>query len=105
MGKLPYGPVDPRFTNMGREKASPVPAPMPAIAPQKPPPASSSIERQRITVDVPPSTAALLDYYCDATGQARSAVILGLLTAHLPAMLDLADNLKKRAGQLPPIKR
>lgn len=81
------------------------PQPPPVPAAPVPPPAPASVERQRVTVDVSPFVASLLDHYCETTGQARSAVILGLLTAQLPAMLDLADELKKRAGQLPPAKR
>jgi hypothetical protein len=46
-----------------------------------------------------------LDHYCDVTGQTRSSVILGLLMAQLPAMAELADNLKRRSVQLIQAKR
>ncbi len=61
--------------------------------------------RLRVTVDVSPAVSALLDHYCDVTGQTRSSVILGLLMAQLPAMAELADNLKRRSVQLIQAKR
>lgn len=61
--------------------------------------------RPRITVDVSPAVSALLDHYCDVTGQTRSSVILGLLMAQLPAMAELADNLKRRSSQILQAKR
>lgn len=58
------------------------------------------VERQRVTVDVSPSLLALLDHYCDVTGQARTSVIVNLLSAHLPALHDQAKDLKARANAL-----
>lgn len=62
-------------------------------------------DRQRVTVDVAPVVLALLDNFCDVTGQARSAVIAALLATHLPAMHEHASDLKSRAGRLAGAKK
>lgn len=66
----------------------------PVLAPLVP------VERQRVTVDVSPSLLSLLDHYCEVTGQARTSVIVGLLSVHLPALHDQAKDLKARAAAL-----
>lgn len=69
---------------------------------QPPPPnyPGAELSRQRVTVDVPPGLLSLLDNYSEVTGQARAAVVLALLVAHLPALNDQAQDLRKRAQQL-----
>jgi hypothetical protein len=69
------------------------PTPVPPVIPLK---------RDRLSVDLPPSLQLLLDHYCEVTGQGRTAVILNLLTVHLPALHDQANDLKKKANALIP---
>lgn len=56
--------------------------------------------RIRITVDVAPEVALLLDYISATTGSPRTHIVLQPLLDALPAMLDRADSIKKRSAQL-----
>jgi hypothetical protein len=60
-------------------------------------PATASPERYRVTVDVPSGIAAVLDQYCEVTGQNRSSVVLSLIVQNLAALDDQSQALRQRA--------
>ncbi len=70
--------------------------PLNPLAPTAPAPA----ERQRLTVDVPPSLLSLLDHGADVTGQARTAIVLSVLAQHLPGLYDQAKEVRQRVKDL-----
>jgi len=57
-------------------------------------------ERQRLQVDLAPALMAVLDSYCDVTGQAKTAVITALLIANLPQLHEAAKDLRKRSQEI-----
>lgn len=64
------------------------------------PKSTPSEVRTRITVDVAPEVALLLDHISSFTGTSRSQLVLQAVTDSLPAWLDLADTIKRRSGEL-----
>lgn len=56
--------------------------------------------RTRVTVDVSPEVALLLDHVSGYTGTSRAQLVLQAVTSALPAWLEQADNIKRRAGEL-----
>ncbi len=66
-----------------------------AIEPQNPP-----ASRERLTLDLSPQVSLLLDHINAITGAPRSQIALAAIVDALPAMVERADQLKKRAGEL-----
>lgn len=60
----------------------------------------SSDARTRITVDVSPEVLLLLDHISDYTGISRSQIVLQAVTDTLPGLVERADAIKRRAGEL-----
>ena len=62
------------------------------------PPASPP--RDRLSVDVSPSVALLLDHISTITGTPKAQILSQSLLDALPGLLERADLLKKRSGEL-----
>ena len=62
------------------------------------PPASPP--RDRLSVDVSPSVALLLDHVSTITGTPKAQILSQALLDALPGLLERADLLKKRSGEL-----
>jgi len=56
--------------------------------------------RTRVTVDVSPSVALLLDHISTITGTPKAQILSQSLLDALPGLLERADLLKKRSGEL-----
>lgn len=56
--------------------------------------------RHRIQLDVSPAVALLLDHICEVTGGTHTSLAREALLDALPALLERADALKKRHGEL-----
>lgn len=65
-----------------------------------PPSPSTSVERQRIAVEVSPSVAGLLEHISEVTGVSKAGIVAGALLEALPGLLARADGLKKRHTEL-----
>lgn len=61
---------------------------------------AASEPRTRITVDVAPEVSLLLDHVSAFTGTSRSQLVLQAVTDALPAWVELADTIKRRAGEI-----
>ena len=57
-------------------------------------------ERLRVSVDLAPPIASLLDHISDITGQSKAAIVTAALLDALPDHLARADALKKRHAEL-----
>jgi hypothetical protein len=68
-------------------------------APQTPS-ASAGSDRSRISVEISPVVAGLLDHISDITGVSRAQIVNGALLDALPQLVARADALKKRQGEL-----
>jgi hypothetical protein len=67
------------------------------MAPANPPPAG---DRQRLSLDLAPTVSLLLDHVSVATGVPKSQVVLQAVLDALPALLERADAIRKRHGEL-----
>lgn len=56
--------------------------------------------RDRLSVDVSPSVALLLDHVSTITGTPKAQILSQALLDALPGLLERADLLKKRSGEL-----
>lgn len=69
-------------------------------------PAPSSIsDRVRVTLDLSPSVASLLDHISEVTGAPKSQVVLGPFLEALPDLLARADSMARRHKELKGAKR
>jgi hypothetical protein len=64
------------------------------------PPASAGSDRSRISVEISPVVAGLIDHISDITGVSRAQIVNGALLDALPQLVARADALKKRQGEL-----
>lgn len=64
------------------------------------PQASAGSDRSRISVEISPVVAGLLDHISDITGVSRAQIVNGALLDALPQLVARADALKKRQGEL-----
>jgi len=62
--------------------------------------ASAGSDRSRISVEISPVVAGLLDHISDITGVSRAQIVNGALLDALPQLVARADALKKRQGEL-----
>jgi predicted transcriptional regulator len=62
--------------------------------------ASPVVERSRVSVDVSPTVASLLDHISEVTGVPRAQIVNTALLDALPVVLARADALKKRQSEL-----
>lgn len=67
------------------------------MAPNTLPPAG---DRQRLSLDLAQPVSLLLDHISAITGVPKSQLVLSALLDALPAMLERADGLKRRHGEL-----
>lgn len=75
------------------------------MAPANPQTHAASTERQRLSLDLAPAVALLLDHVSSATGVPRSQLATEALLAALPALLERADGITKRAQAMKPARR
>lgn len=68
------------------------------------PPASAGSDRSRISVEISPVVAGLIDHISDITGVSRAQIVNGALLDALPQLVARADALKKRQGELAQVK-
>lgn len=59
--------------------------------------APAALDRQRLSLDLAPDVALLLDHVSARTGLPKSQLATEALLAALPALLERADGLQKRA--------
>ena len=64
------------------------------------PPASAGSDRSRISVEISPVVAGLIDHISDITGVSRAQIVNGALLDALPQLVARADALKKRQVEL-----
>lgn len=57
-------------------------------------------DRQRLSLDLAQPVVLLLDHVSAVTGVPKSQLVLGALLDALPGLVDRADALKKRQGEL-----
>lgn len=60
----------------------------------------TTTERARITLDLSPTVASLLDHVSEVTGTPKTQLVQSALLAALPEVLAIADGLKKRHSEL-----
>lgn len=60
----------------------------------------STTERARITLDLSPAVAGLLEHVSDVTGANKTQLVLAALNQVLPQYLERADAMKKRHNEL-----
>lgn len=65
-----------------------------------PPAAPTPPSRERLSLDVSPSVSLLLDHISAITGTPKAQLISQALLDALPSLLERADLLKRRAGEL-----
>lgn len=64
------------------------------------PPAPLPPARERLTLDLSLQVSSLLDHISGVTGSPRSQIALQALLEALPGLVDRADSIKRRAGEL-----
>lgn len=72
-------------------------------APQNPSSPAGS-DRSRISVEISPVVAGLLDHVSDITGVSRAQIVNGALLDALPDLVSRADSLRKRQAELSQLK-
>lgn len=70
------------------------------MAPQATPQTAIAADRQRLSLDLAPSVSLLLDHVAAVTGAPKSQIVAQALLEALPAILERADGLQKRAQAL-----
>lgn len=60
----------------------------------------STTERTRITLELSPTVANLLEHVSEVTGTPKTQLVQSALLAALPEVLAVADGLKKRYSEL-----
>lgn len=59
-------------------------------------------DRQRLSLDLAPAVSLLLDHVATVTGTPKSQLVAQALLEALPALLERADGIQKRAQALQP---
>lgn len=67
------------------------------MAPSAPAKSPAAPERQRLSLDLSPQVALLLDHVSELTGVPRSQLATEALLVALPALLERAEGIQKRA--------
>jgi len=60
----------------------------------------STTERTRITLELSPTVAQLLEHASEVTGTPKTQLVQSALLVALPDLVAVADGLKKRAVEL-----
>lgn len=60
----------------------------------------STTERARLTLELSPTVASLLEHVSEITGTPKTQLVQSALLAALPEVLAAADGLKKRHSEL-----
>lgn len=60
----------------------------------------TTTERTRLTLELSPTVAQLLDHVSDVTGTPKTQLVQAALLTALPEILQVADGLNKRAREL-----
>lgn len=63
-------------------------------------PAPTPPARERLTLDLSHQVSSLLDHISAVTGSPRSQIALQALLESLPGLVERADAIKRRAGEL-----
>ena len=64
------------------------------------PSSSTASDRSRISLEISPVVAGLLDHVSDITGVSRAQIVNGALLDALPDLVARADGLRKRQTEL-----
>lgn len=64
------------------------------------PPVPVPPARERLTLDLSHQVSSLLDHISGVTGSPRSQIALQALLESLPGLVERADAIKRRAGEL-----
>lgn len=64
------------------------------------PPVPTPPARERLTLDLSHHVSSLLDHISAVTGSPRSQIALQALLESLPGLVERADAIKRRAGEL-----
>lgn len=62
-------------------------------------------ERNRLSLDLSVSVMSLLDHVSEITGVAKAQIVNGALLDVLPALVERADKIKQRQGELSRAKK
>lgn len=69
------------------------------------PPLPAIPERNRLSLDLSASVLSLLDHVSEITGVAKAQIVNGALLDALPALVERADKIKQRQGELSRAKK
>lgn len=61
---------------------------------------NTTVEKTRLSLELSPTVAQLLDHVSDVTGTPKTQLVHAALMSALPEMLQVADGLNKRAREL-----
>lgn len=71
-----------------------------ALPGSTPPQSSADSARVRLQVELTPVLVSLLDHVATITGATRAGIAVQALTEILPQLVERADAMKKRAGEV-----